>query len=123
MTTSHSQISAWGNGLALRLTKPMAKTAGVTEGTPVRVVVEPGRIKLDRAVSLPHPRHYSVKTTPEFTQLKAELTEQVRVEVRAAQAAMAARHGTTSALRGSGGFARMCLHECWHGLELSIRLC
>ena len=58
-----------------------------------RVVVmsaRPGRIKLDRAVSLPHPRHYSVKTTPEFMQLKAELTEQVRVEVRAAQAAMAA---------------------------------
>ena len=47
MTTSHSQISAWGNGLALRLTKPMAKTAGVTEGTPVRVVVEPGRIVIE----------------------------------------------------------------------------
>ena len=57
-----------------------------------RVVVmsaRPGRIKLDRAVTLAHPRHYSVKTTPEFTALKAELTEQVRVEVRAAQAAMA----------------------------------
>ena len=58
-----------------------------------RVVVmsaRPGRIKLDRAVPLPHPRHYSVKTTPAFTELKAELTEQVRVEVRAAQAAMTA---------------------------------
>jgi ABC-type nitrate/sulfonate/bicarbonate transport system ATPase subunit len=58
-----------------------------------RVVVmsaRPGRIKLDRAVPLPHPRHYSVKTTREFTELKAELTEQVRVEVRAAQEAMAA---------------------------------
>ncbi len=57
-----------------------------------RVVVmsaRPGRIKLDRDVPLAHPRHYSVKTTPEFTELKAELTEQVRVEVRAAQAAMA----------------------------------
>ena len=58
-----------------------------------RVVVmsaRPGRIKLDRAVPLAHPRHYSVKTSPEFTELKAELTEQVRVEVRAAQAAMGA---------------------------------
>lgn len=57
-----------------------------------RVVVmsaRPGRIKLDRKVELPHPRHYSVKTTPAFAELKAELTEQVRVEVRAA-AAMAA---------------------------------
>ena len=55
-----------------------------------RVVVmsaRPGRIKLARVVELPHPRHYSVKTTPPFAQLKAELTEQVRVEVRAAQAA------------------------------------
>ena len=50
----------------------------------------PGRIKLDRAVTLPHPRHYSVKTAPAFTELKAELTEQVRVEVPAAQEAMAA---------------------------------
>jgi ABC-type nitrate/sulfonate/bicarbonate transport system ATPase subunit len=56
-----------------------------------RVVVmsaRPGRIKLDRRVELPHPRHYSVKTTPEFMELKAELTEQVRVEVRAAAAAV-----------------------------------
>ena len=53
-----------------------------------RVVVmsaRPGRIKLDRLVELPHPRHYSVKTTPAFAELKAELTEQVRAEVRAAQ--------------------------------------
>jgi ABC-type nitrate/sulfonate/bicarbonate transport system ATPase subunit len=54
-----------------------------------RVVVmsaRPGRIKLDRRVDIPHPRHYSVKTTPAFAELKAELTEQVRVEVRAAAA-------------------------------------
>ena len=58
-----------------------------------RVVVmsaRPGRIKLDRVVPLAHPRHYSIKTTPEFAQLKAELTEAVRVEVLAAQAAQAA---------------------------------
>jgi ABC-type nitrate/sulfonate/bicarbonate transport system ATPase subunit len=53
-----------------------------------RVVVmsaRPGRIKLDRTVSLPHPRHYSMKTTPVFSELKAELTEQVRAEVIASQ--------------------------------------
>jgi ABC-type nitrate/sulfonate/bicarbonate transport system ATPase subunit len=57
-----------------------------------RVVVmsaRPGRIKLDRVVPLPHPRHYSVKTTPAFSVLKAELTEAVRTEVLAAQAQMA----------------------------------
>ncbi len=51
-----------------------------------RVVVmsaRPGRIKLDRAIELPHPRHYSVKTSPAFAALKAELVEQVRAEVLA----------------------------------------
>jgi ABC-type nitrate/sulfonate/bicarbonate transport system ATPase subunit len=53
-----------------------------------RVVVmsaRPGRIKLDRAVALPHPRHWSVKTAPEFAALKGELMEQVRAEVLASQ--------------------------------------
>jgi ABC-type nitrate/sulfonate/bicarbonate transport system ATPase subunit len=59
-----------------------------------RVVVmsaRPGRIKLDRAVPIAHPRHYSVKTSVQFSEIKAELTEQVRVEVRAAQVAAAAQ--------------------------------
>jgi antitoxin MazE len=47
MSTSAARISAWGNGLALRLTKPMARTAGVAEGSPVRVTVEPGRIIIE----------------------------------------------------------------------------
>ena len=58
-----------------------------------RVVVmsaRPGRIKLDRPVPLPHPRHYAMKTTAPFMALKAELTEAVRTEVLAAQAASAA---------------------------------
>ena len=58
-----------------------------------RVVVmsaRPGRIKLDRVVPLAHPRHYSIKTTPAFMDLKAQLTEAVRAEVLAAQAQMAA---------------------------------
>ena len=58
-----------------------------------RVVVmsaRPGRIKLDRPVPLPHPRHYAMKTTATFMALKAELTEAVRTEVLAAQAASAA---------------------------------
>jgi ABC-type nitrate/sulfonate/bicarbonate transport system ATPase subunit len=49
-----------------------------------RVVVmsaRPGRIKQDVKIGLPHPRHYSVKTTPEFVALKSQLTEAVREEV------------------------------------------
>jgi NitT/TauT family transport system ATP-binding protein/sulfonate transport system ATP-binding protein len=40
----------------------------------------PGRIKAEVAVPLGHPRHYTVKTSPEFSALKAQLTEQIRVE-------------------------------------------
>ncbi len=48
-----------------------------------RVVVmsaRPGRIKADIRVDLPYPRHYTLKTTPEFTRLKAQLTEEIRAE-------------------------------------------
>jgi NitT/TauT family transport system ATP-binding protein/sulfonate transport system ATP-binding protein len=55
-----------------------------------RVVVmsaRPGRIKSDVAVELPHPRHYTIKTSPEFSALKARLTEDIRVEaMRTAEA-------------------------------------
>ncbi|MFL5173282.1 MAG: ABC transporter ATP-binding protein [Microvirga sp.] len=52
-----------------------------------RVVVmsaRPGRIKCDLPVPLPHPRHYAMKTTPAFAELKARLTEEIRIEVRKA---------------------------------------
>ena len=46
----------------------------------------PGHIKADLRIDLPHPRHYTIKTSPEFSRYKAELTEQIRTEaVRAAQ--------------------------------------
>ena len=46
----------------------------------------PGRIKTELAVNLPHPRHYTIKTSPEFMQLKARLTEEIRAESMAADA-------------------------------------
>ncbi|RYF18289.1 MAG: ABC transporter ATP-binding protein [Comamonadaceae bacterium] len=52
-----------------------------------RVVVmsaRPGRIKCDIPVPLPHPRHYAMKTTAAFSELKARLTEEIRIEVRRA---------------------------------------
>ena len=48
----------------------------------------PGRIKCDIAVPLPHPRHYAMKTTPAFSQLKAQLTEEIRIEVQKAAGLM-----------------------------------
>jgi ABC-type nitrate/sulfonate/bicarbonate transport system ATPase subunit len=53
-----------------------------------RVVVfsaRPGRIKCEVVTDLPHPRHYTIKTSPEFIALKARLTEEIRVEALAAQ--------------------------------------
>ena len=40
----------------------------------------PGRIKTELAVQLAHPRHYTIKTSPEFMDLKARLTEEIRAE-------------------------------------------
>jgi NitT/TauT family transport system ATP-binding protein/sulfonate transport system ATP-binding protein len=40
----------------------------------------PGRIKTEVRVDLPHPRHYTMKTSAEFSRYKAELTEEIRVE-------------------------------------------
>ena len=46
----------------------------------------PGRIKSILAIELPHPRHYTMKTTPEFSSYKAQLTEEIRTEsIKAAQ--------------------------------------
>jgi NitT/TauT family transport system ATP-binding protein len=48
-----------------------------------RVVVmtaRPGHLKCDIPVALPHPRDYRVKTTPEFADYKARLTEEIREE-------------------------------------------
>ena len=43
----------------------------------------PGRIKTELAVGFPHPRHYTIKTSPEFMALKARLTEEIRAEAMA----------------------------------------
>jgi antitoxin MazE len=45
--TFESSVNQWGNGLALRLTKAVAKTAGVKLGTAVRIVAQPGRIIIE----------------------------------------------------------------------------
>ncbi|CAH0312287.1 ABC transporter ATP-binding protein [Roseomonas sp. CECT 9278] len=55
-----------------------------------RVVVmsaRPGRIKAEVPVALPHPRDWTMKTTPGFAALKARLMGEIREEVRKAAAA------------------------------------
>jgi ABC-type nitrate/sulfonate/bicarbonate transport system ATPase subunit len=40
----------------------------------------PGRIKANVRIDLPHPRHYTMKTSPAFSAFKARLTEEIRTE-------------------------------------------
>lgn len=46
----------------------------------VTMTARPGRIKSITPVDLPHPRHYTVKSSPEFSALRAQLTEEIRAE-------------------------------------------
>ena len=39
-----SEIAKWGNSLALRLPKPVAADAGFSEGTPVELSVQNGKL-------------------------------------------------------------------------------
>jgi ABC-type nitrate/sulfonate/bicarbonate transport system ATPase subunit len=56
-------------------------------GSSVAVMTaRPGRIKCEMAVELPHPRHYTIKTSAAFSALKARLTEEIRVEALRASA-------------------------------------
>lgn len=50
MADSISRVEKWGNGLAVRLPKSVAKLAGFDEGTRVRIAVAPGRIVVQAEV-------------------------------------------------------------------------
>ena len=52
----------------------------VVAGRVAVMTARPGRIKCEITVDLPHPRHYTIKTAPVFSALKARLTEEIRVE-------------------------------------------
>jgi antitoxin MazE len=47
VTHFQSHVLPWGNVLGLRITKVMAKAAGVDANSPVRITVEPGRIIIE----------------------------------------------------------------------------
>jgi len=52
----------------------------------VTMTARPGRIKSITPVDLPHPRHYTIKASPEFSALRLKLTEEIRSEALAAAA-------------------------------------
>lgn len=43
-----TKINQWGNGLALRLNSDVAKALGVEQGTPVSLVVDAGRLVVEK---------------------------------------------------------------------------
>ncbi len=53
----------------------------------VTMTARPGRIKSIIPVDLPHPRHYTIKSSPEFSALRARLTEEIRSEAIQADSA------------------------------------
>ena len=74
---------AYGN-MASRMRLNPEQLNKTLEGHGIRPETLKGRIKADIRVDLPHPRHYTLKTSPEFSRLKAQLTEEIRVEAVAA---------------------------------------
>jgi antitoxin MazE len=48
-----ASVNQWGNGLAVRLTKAVAKAAGVTVGTKVKIIARRGRIIIETAIQEP----------------------------------------------------------------------
>lgn len=47
MVTLTGFINTWGNGAALRITKPIANASGIDRGTAVTVTAERGRIVIE----------------------------------------------------------------------------
>ena len=60
-----TQIVKWGNSLAVRIPKPVAEEAGVSEGDPVIIEAEKGSIRVRRRPSVPSLRELVLKITPE----------------------------------------------------------
>ncbi|MEF2072645.1 ABC transporter ATP-binding protein [Consotaella aegiceratis] len=52
----------------------------------VTMTARPGRIKSITPVDLPHPRDYTMKSSPDFSALRLKLTEEIRAEAIAAAA-------------------------------------
>lgn len=46
--TERTKINQWGNGLALRLNSDVAKALGVEQGTPVSLIVDGGRLVVEK---------------------------------------------------------------------------
>ena len=62
---SKAQIVKWGNSLAIRIPKPVAEKAGVTEGDPIVLEAASGQIKLVLSQRVPSLKELVAQITPE----------------------------------------------------------
>jgi antitoxin MazE len=60
-----AQIVKWGNSLAIRIPKPVAEDAGLSEGDRVLMEAAEGQIELRRARKLPTLQELVAQITPE----------------------------------------------------------
>lgn len=61
-----AQIVKWGNSLAIRIPKVVAQEAGVSEGDPIEIEAENGRIQLRRRQrKVPTLKELVAQITPE----------------------------------------------------------
>jgi antitoxin MazE len=60
-----AQIVKWGNSLAVRIPKPLAEEAGLTEGDRVLMEAADGQIELRRADRIPTLHELVAQITPE----------------------------------------------------------
>jgi len=60
-----AQIVKWGNSLAVRIPKPLAEEAGLSEGDRVLMAAADGQIELRRADQPPSLRELVAQITPE----------------------------------------------------------
>ena len=60
-----TQVVKWGNSLAVRIPKPLAEEAGLSEGNRVLMEAVDGQIELRRADQPPSLRELVAQITPE----------------------------------------------------------
>ena len=53
ITNAPSRLVPWGTSLGLRITKAIAKAAGVEANTQVRITAQPGRIVIESVAARP----------------------------------------------------------------------
>lgn len=80
-TMLEAQIVKWGNSLAIRIPKPIAKEAGIEEGDDVHLQAARGEIKLRLRESVPTLKELVSRITPQNRYGEVLVTAEVGKEI------------------------------------------